>query len=55
MTIELTKEQERTFDLAVASGAYRNFDEVIDAAIAMHRLQCRFNATGHDFKPLTKT
>ena len=35
MTIELTKEQERMVDLAVASGAYRNSDEVIDAALAM--------------------
>jgi len=35
MTIELTKEQERMVDLAVASGAYRNSDEVIGAALAM--------------------
>jgi Arc/MetJ-type ribon-helix-helix transcriptional regulator len=35
MTIELTKEQERMVDLAVASGAYRSSDEVIEAALAM--------------------
>jgi Arc/MetJ-type ribon-helix-helix transcriptional regulator len=35
MTIELTKEQERMVDLAVASGAYRSSDEVIGAALAM--------------------
>jgi Arc/MetJ-type ribon-helix-helix transcriptional regulator len=35
MTIELTKEQERMVDLAVASGAYRSSDEVIGASLAM--------------------
>jgi Arc/MetJ-type ribon-helix-helix transcriptional regulator len=35
MTIELTKEQERMVDLAVASGAYRSYDEVVGAALAM--------------------
>jgi Arc/MetJ-type ribon-helix-helix transcriptional regulator len=35
MTIELTKEQQRMIDLAVASGAYHSSDEVIDAALAM--------------------
>jgi Arc/MetJ-type ribon-helix-helix transcriptional regulator len=35
MTIELTEEQLRMIDLAVASGAYRNSDEVIGAALAM--------------------
>jgi Arc/MetJ-type ribon-helix-helix transcriptional regulator len=35
MTIELTKDQERMVDLAVASGAYRSSDEVIGAALAM--------------------
>jgi Arc/MetJ-type ribon-helix-helix transcriptional regulator len=35
MTIELTREQERMVDLAVASGAYRNSDEVIGAALEM--------------------
>jgi Arc/MetJ-type ribon-helix-helix transcriptional regulator len=35
MTIELTKEQQRMVDLAVASGAYRSSDEVVGAALAM--------------------
>ena len=35
MTIELTTDQERMVDLAVASGAYRSSDEVIEAALAM--------------------
>lgn len=35
MTIELTKEQERMIDLAVASGAYHSSDEVIEAALAL--------------------
>lgn len=35
MTIELTDEQKRMIDLAVASGAYRNPDEVIRTALAM--------------------
>ncbi len=35
MTIELTKEQQQMIDFAVASGAYRNSDDVINAALAM--------------------
>jgi Arc/MetJ-type ribon-helix-helix transcriptional regulator len=35
MTIKLTNEQQRIIDLAVASGAYHNSDEVIGAALAM--------------------
>ena len=35
MTIELTNEQQRMVDLAVASGAYHNPDEVIATALAM--------------------
>jgi Arc/MetJ-type ribon-helix-helix transcriptional regulator len=35
MTIELTDEQKRVIDLAVASGAYHNPNEVIDTALAM--------------------
>jgi putative addiction module CopG family antidote len=35
MTIELTKEQQRMVDVAVASGAYHSSDEVIGAALAM--------------------
>lgn len=35
MTIELTKEQQRMVDLAVASGSFQNPDEVIGTALAM--------------------
>jgi Arc/MetJ-type ribon-helix-helix transcriptional regulator len=35
MRIKLTKKQGRMVDLAVASGAYRNPDEVVGAALAM--------------------
>ena len=35
MTIELTDEQKRMIDLAVASGAYHDPDEVIGTALAM--------------------
>jgi Arc/MetJ-type ribon-helix-helix transcriptional regulator len=35
MTIELTDEQKRIIDLAVASGAYRDPHEVIRTALAM--------------------
>ncbi len=35
MTIELTDEQQRMIDLAVASGAYHNPEEVIGTALAM--------------------
>ena len=35
MTIELTTVQQRMIDLAVASGAYHNSDEVIGAALAL--------------------
>jgi Arc/MetJ-type ribon-helix-helix transcriptional regulator len=35
MTIELTKEQQRMVDLAVASGTFHNPYEVIRAALAM--------------------
>ena len=35
MTIELTEEQKRMIDLAVASGVYHNPDEVIATALAM--------------------
>jgi len=35
MTIELTDEQKRMVDLAVASGAYHSSDEVIGTALAM--------------------
>lgn len=35
MTVELTKEQQRVIDLAVASGAYHNSDEVIGAALTL--------------------
>jgi len=35
MTIELTKEQQRMIDLALASGTFHNPDEVIGAALAM--------------------
>jgi putative addiction module CopG family antidote len=35
MTIELTDEQKRMVDLAVASGAYQNPDEVIRTALAL--------------------
>ena len=35
MTIELTDEQKRMIDLAVASGAYGNPHEVIGTALAM--------------------
>lgn len=35
MTIELSKEQQRMVSLAVASGTFRNADEVIDAALGM--------------------
>ncbi|MGA2904459.1 MAG: hypothetical protein ABSD98_11545 [Candidatus Korobacteraceae bacterium] len=35
MTIELTEEQKRMIDLAIASGAYHNPDEVIETALAM--------------------
>ena len=35
MEIELTKEQQRMIDFAVASGVYHSSDEVIGAALAM--------------------
>jgi Arc/MetJ-type ribon-helix-helix transcriptional regulator len=35
MAIEITKEQQRMIDLAVASGAFRSPDEVIGTALAM--------------------
>jgi putative addiction module CopG family antidote len=35
MTIELTDEQKRMLDLAVASGRYRSPDEVIRIALAL--------------------
>jgi len=35
MTVELTKEQERLIDLAVASGAYDSSGQVIGAALAL--------------------
>jgi Arc/MetJ-type ribon-helix-helix transcriptional regulator len=35
MTIELTDEQKRMVDLAVASGAYHSSDEVIGTALTM--------------------
>ena len=35
MTIELSDQQRRMIDLAIASGAYRSSDEVIDSALAM--------------------
>jgi len=35
MTIELTDEQKRMIDVAIASGAYRNAQEVIRTALAM--------------------
>ncbi len=35
MTIDLTEEQKRIVDLAVASGAYQNPDEVIRTALAL--------------------
>ena len=35
MTIELTGEQQKIVDLAVASGIYHNSGEVIGAALAM--------------------
>jgi Arc/MetJ-type ribon-helix-helix transcriptional regulator len=35
MTIELTDEQKRIIDLAVASGVYHDPDEVIGTALAM--------------------
>jgi Arc/MetJ-type ribon-helix-helix transcriptional regulator len=35
VTLELKLEQQRVIDLAIQSGAYRNSDEVIAAAISM--------------------
>jgi len=35
MTIELTDEQKRMIDVAIASGAYHNPNEVIETALAM--------------------
>jgi hypothetical protein len=35
MTIESTKDQQRVVDLAVASGAYHDSGEVIDATLSM--------------------
>lgn len=35
MTIQLTDEQKRMIDVAIASGAYRNPGEVIETALAM--------------------
>jgi Arc/MetJ-type ribon-helix-helix transcriptional regulator len=35
MAIEITKEQQRMIDLAIASGAFRSPDDVIGTALAM--------------------
>lgn len=35
MNIELKPEQQRMIDLAIRSGAYDSFDEVIDTALSM--------------------
>jgi Arc/MetJ-type ribon-helix-helix transcriptional regulator len=35
MTIEITDEQQRMIDLAIASGAFRTSGDVIEAALAM--------------------
>lgn len=35
MNIELKPEQQRMIDLAIRSGAYHSFDEVIDTALSM--------------------
>jgi Arc/MetJ-type ribon-helix-helix transcriptional regulator len=35
IAIELTKEQQRMIDLAIASGAFRSPDDVIGTALAM--------------------
>jgi Arc/MetJ-type ribon-helix-helix transcriptional regulator len=39
MAIDLKPEQQRVIDLAVASGAYRNPDEVVDQAFEIIREQ----------------
>ena len=35
MAIEITKEQQRMIDIAIASGAFRSPDDVIGTALAM--------------------
>jgi Arc/MetJ-type ribon-helix-helix transcriptional regulator len=42
MTIELKPEHQRTIELAVQSGAYRDFNEVLDQAFDILREQLRF-------------